>query len=63
MPTRCAVRSRCEQFDCQNQYNVLFGGNRNLQPQKATQWQIGAVIEPSPAFNFSVDYFNINLTT
>ncbi len=59
-PLRCPVTG--EQFDCQNQYNVLFGGNRNLQPQKATQWQVGAVIEPISAFNFGVDYFNINLT-
>jgi iron complex outermembrane receptor protein len=59
-PLRCPVTG--EQFDCQNQYSVLLGGNRNLQPQKATQWQIGAVIEPISAFNFGVDYFNINLT-
>ncbi|MEO5766172.1 MAG: TonB-dependent receptor [Casimicrobiaceae bacterium] len=59
-PVRCPVTG--EQFDCQNQYNVRFGGNPNLQPQKATQWQIGALIEPVSAFNFGVDYFNINLS-
>ena len=59
-PLRCPTTG--EQFDCQNQYNVRFGGNPNLQPQKATQWQVGGVFEPVSAFNFGVDYFNIDLT-
>ena len=45
-PTRCAARSRGDTIDCLNQFNVLFGGNSALKPQKANQWQVGFVLEP-----------------
>lgn len=38
-------------------------GNPNLRPEKADQWNIGAVFSPRfiPGFTASVDYFRINL--
>jgi len=38
-------------------------GNLNLRPEKADQWNIGAVISPRfiPGFTVSVDYFDISL--
>lgn len=38
-------------------------GNQNLRPEKADQWNVGAVVSPRflPGFTASVDYFHINL--
>lgn len=38
-------------------------GNRNLRPEKADQWNIGAVVSPRflPGFTASADYFEIDL--
>ena len=45
------------------QYNGFLGGNPNLQPEKATTWTAGAVLQPLflPGFSLSVDYFNIEV--
>jgi iron complex outermembrane recepter protein len=45
------------------QANTRTGGNINLQPEKATTWTVGAVLQPSfaPGFSISVDYYNIKV--
>jgi len=44
-------------------YSALNLGNPNLRPEKANSWNIGAVLSPRfvPGFNFSVDYFRIDM--
>ena len=58
-PIRCPVTG--SSFDCDTQFGVLFGGNAALKPEKANQWQVGFVLEPTPAFSIGIDYFNIDL--
>jgi iron complex outermembrane recepter protein len=45
------------------QANTRTGGNINLNPEKATTWTLGAVLQPSflPGFSVSVDYYNIKI--
>ncbi len=45
------------------QYNGLFGGNPNLNPEEADTYTYGVVWTPSfvPGFNLSVDYFDIQV--
>src|SRR5262249_49317301 len=42
----------------------ISGGNPNLKPEKAHQYEIGLVTQPSevPGLNVSVDYWHINIT-
>ena len=46
-----------------NQYNALFGGNANLQPEKADTYTAGVVIQPRmiPGLAVTVDYFDIKI--
>lgn len=45
-------------------YSATAVGNRNLKPEKADTWNIGAVFSPTflPGFNASVDYFRIEIS-
>jgi outer membrane receptor protein involved in Fe transport len=45
------------------QYNLLAGGNPNLNPEEADTYTYGVVWTPSfvPGFNISVDYFDIQV--
>ncbi|MXP40696.1 TonB-dependent receptor [Altererythrobacter soli] len=45
------------------QYNALLGGNPDLEPEKASTWTAGLVLQPRfvPRLVFSVDYFNIEI--
>lgn len=45
------------------QVNVTFGGNPNLDVERATTWTVGFVAQPDflPGFTATVDYFNIKL--
>jgi outer membrane receptor protein involved in Fe transport len=45
------------------QYQGLFGGNPNLQPEKADTWTAGAVLQPRfiPGLALTADYFNIKV--
>ncbi len=47
------------------QYNGLFGGNLNLEPETSNSYSFGAVIQPKGGFLngllISVDYFNIKV--
>jgi iron complex outermembrane receptor protein len=47
-PTFCAIRP-----------DALTGGNPNLQPETAEQWNVGFVFEPTPWFNMTVDVWDI----
>jgi outer membrane receptor protein involved in Fe transport len=44
-------------------YSATAVGNRNLKPEKADTWNIGAVFSPTflPGFNASIDYFRIEI--
>jgi Outer membrane cobalamin receptor protein len=45
-------------------YSATVVGNTDLRPEKSDQWNIGAVLTPSflPGFNFSADYFRIEMS-
>lgn len=45
------------------QFNALFGGNPNLEPEESETITYGVVFTPSflPGFSVSVDYFNITV--
>ena len=47
--------------DCGTQFNSQFGGNPNLKPEKSTNWTLGFVVEPTPAFTFGADYWWIRM--
>src|SRR6185437_12405417 len=44
-------------------YSVA-GGNPDLKPEKAHQYELGLVLQPNelPGFNLSIDYWHINIT-
>ncbi|OYZ12943.1 MAG: TonB-dependent receptor [Sphingomonadales bacterium 28-64-96] len=46
------------------QANAYGGGNPNVQPEKASTWTLGAVLQPSfaPGLALTVDYYNISVT-
>ncbi|MFC7536070.1 TonB-dependent receptor domain-containing protein [Sphingomonas sp. GCM10030256] len=45
------------------QANAVFGGNLELQPEKANTYTVGVVLQPDflPRFSMSVDYYNIRI--
>ncbi|QSX31809.1 TonB-dependent receptor [Shewanella cyperi] len=43
------------------QYNQFAGGNPNLEPEEAQTLTLGLVASPFEGFNFSVDYFHIEM--
>jgi outer membrane receptor protein involved in Fe transport len=46
------------------QANAYGGGNPNVQPEKASTWTLGAVLQPTfaPGLALTVDYYNISVT-
>ncbi|MEP7061959.1 MAG: TonB-dependent receptor [Betaproteobacteria bacterium] len=60
-PIRCPVTANVG-IDCSTQFNVTFGGNPALKPERAEQWSAGGVWEPVPGASLSADYFKINLS-
>jgi iron complex outermembrane receptor protein len=58
-PLRCPVTNSPR--DCGAQFNSQFGGNANLKPEKSTNWTVGFVVEPTPAFTFGADYWWIRV--
>jgi outer membrane receptor protein involved in Fe transport len=44
------------------QYNGIFGGNPDLQPEEADTITVGFVIDPMDTMTISVDYWNIEIT-
>ncbi len=59
-PIRCPV-TQDTGFDCQTQFGVQFGGNRNLKPETSEQVSFGVVLEPMVGTSLSVDWFKIRL--
>ena len=59
-PVRCPI-THDTGLDCNTQFTVTFGGNRNLQPEKSENATLGLVFEPTNAFSISFDYFKIRL--
>jgi outer membrane receptor protein involved in Fe transport len=45
------------------QINGVFGGNVDLQPEKATTWTVGVVFQPDfiPGLTLSLDYYDIHI--
>src|SRR5689334_10276263 len=60
-PVRCPV-TQDTGIDCQTQFNVQFGGNPNLEPEKSKQWSAGVVFEPAQGWSVSLDWFDMYLT-
>jgi len=57
-PVRCPVTDL--PVDCGAGSIVsITGGNPNIQPETSTNWTVGLVWEPVPAFNATIDYWNI----
>jgi len=57
-PVRCPVTDL--PVDCgAGQVVSITGGNPNIQPEKSTNWTVGLVWEPVPAFSATLDYWNI----
>jgi iron complex outermembrane recepter protein len=45
-----------------SQYNKMAGGNENLKPEKSKQFTVGFRIEPSSAFSFGADLWDVKIT-
>ncbi len=45
-----------------DQYQGLFGGNPDLTPEEADTYTIGVVLTPWERMQFSIDYWNIEIT-
>ena len=58
-PLRCATTGSAR--DCNAQFTTRLGGNADLKPERSTNWTVGFVIEPGPAFTFGVDYWWIKV--
>jgi iron complex outermembrane recepter protein len=48
-------------FDCNTQFQVLFGGNAHLKPQESEQTSFGAVWDPFEGASLSVDWFKFDI--
>jgi iron complex outermembrane recepter protein len=59
-PIRCPVTNDTG-FDCNTQFQVLFGGNAHLKPQESEQASFGFVVDPFEGASVSVDYFKFNI--
>lgn len=60
-PLRCPNPDDENNPDCNTQYTVTFGGNPDLQPEKANQTTIGAVWEPIPGVSLGLDWFDMDV--
>jgi iron complex outermembrane receptor protein len=43
------------------QFNVMYGGNPNLKPEKSEQSSFGVVVDPVKGLSIAVDYWKINV--
>jgi len=59
-PLRCPVTH--EDRDCAGEFPARFGGNPNLEPEKARQFNAGLVWAPVPGLSLSFDYWRIEKT-
>jgi iron complex outermembrane receptor protein len=60
-PLRCPNPDDAGNPDCATQFTVTFGGNPELEPEKATQTTIGAVWEPVPGISIGGDWFDLEV--
>jgi iron complex outermembrane receptor protein len=58
-PLRCDTTQDAK--DCFAQFNVQFGGNPNLAPQKSDQWTVGFIYEPIAGVSVGFDWFNLKV--
>lgn len=58
-PLRCPTTN--DTFDCLTQFQVTFGGNASLKPEKSKQYSAGIVFEPVQGSSLSIDYFDLYL--
>ncbi|MCL4760644.1 MAG: TonB-dependent receptor [Burkholderiales bacterium] len=58
-PLRCPTTQ--DSNDCVAQFNVIFGGNPDLKPQKSDQWTIGFIYEPVAGVSVGIDWFNLKV--
>lgn len=56
-----AAAGGVESRDCDQQVQAQIGGNPNLKPETSTTFTLGMVFQPTKDFQFSVDYWNIEL--
>ncbi len=49
------------QLNSSAQYNVMYGGNPNLKPEKSEQASVGMVVDPVKGLSIAVDYWKINV--
>ena len=59
-PLRCPTTGDGT-LDCSTQFNVTFGGNKALKPEKSRNFTLGTVIEPIPSVSVGIDYFRVHL--
>ena len=60
-PLRCPT-TKDGTIDCTTQFNVTFGGNAQLKPEKSRNFTLGAVLEPTNAVSVGIDYFRVDLS-
>jgi iron complex outermembrane recepter protein len=62
-PLRCppVVPPPGSRTDCSAQFNVLFGGNPTLTPEKSTNTTLGIVLSPTPQLTVGLDAFRIEV--
>jgi iron complex outermembrane recepter protein len=58
-PVRCPVTN--SSFDCNTQFTTQLGGNRQLKPERSTQYGLGVVWQPLNALTLGVDYWKIDV--
>jgi iron complex outermembrane receptor protein len=46
-------------LNCSNQSMVVSGGNPNLKPETSQNFDLGMIVSPLKALNFTVDYYRI----
>ncbi|CDG80790.1 TonB-dependent receptor [Janthinobacterium agaricidamnosum] len=61
-PWNCPFPGDVKCRSSQTQYNQLAGGNENLRPEKSKQYTYGFRIEPSSAFSFGADLWDVKIT-
>jgi iron complex outermembrane receptor protein len=60
-PTRCPTTGDPAR-DCLTQFNVTFGGNPALKPEKSTNYTLGLGFSPTKDIKMGVEAFKIDLT-
>jgi iron complex outermembrane receptor protein len=60
-PLRCPDPNDAANPDCNTQFVVTFGGNPQLQPEKANQTTIGGVWEPFTGVSLGLDWFYLDV--